>query len=114
MINSPLVVLPELFGPGDILRLRGLVAPQQQQHQPVALQPEVDTISRTEIDSQFVNALTHCPIVPEVAQPRPVQSHTNLGAPLNISKVFKPFPERLSVVGGDVIVNLVRIRLHRL
>jgi len=69
---SPLVVFPELFGLGNIFRLRGLVPAKQQQDQPFTLQAEIHTVSRPEIDSQLVNPLANQAVVTKIAKPGPV------------------------------------------
>jgi hypothetical protein len=111
---TPLVVFPELFGLGDILRLGRLVSAEQKQDQPLPLKTEINAVPRSIIDTQFVNALPHGTIITKISESRPIQSHTDSGSALNISKIFEPFLERSLAICRNVIVDFIGKGLRKM
>jgi hypothetical protein len=63
-----------MFSGSDVLLLRSLVTATQQDHQGVTPLHEVDTIARTIIDAQFVDAVSDRFDVPGVAERKPANA----------------------------------------
>jgi hypothetical protein len=102
---SVLVVLP--IGPGilDVALLALLGATRQQDHQHIAIAPEIHPEARPEIQSVFKHALANRLYVGEVALLHPGDRACHLGSRhwLNIRE---PFGKRLAAVCGHVVADV--------
>ena len=86
------------------LRLRSLVAADQQHDDRVAVVAEVDAIARAEHHPSFPDALADVPVVAEVAKLEAQHSQLN-PRPNSLCQRADPFEKRPLAVGGHVLSN---------
>src|SRR5450759_1398222 len=99
------VVLPIGDRRVDVALLPLLRAARQQDQQCVPVAPEIDSVSRPEIDLVFQHALADGFYVGEIALLHPGDNASNLGARYRV-QIREPFSERLAAIRSHVITNL--------
>src|SRR3954454_14034178 len=90
----------------DIALLALLGPAGQQNHQPVAIAPAINPVSRSEIDAKFEHASANRFHVGEVATPQPGHRARNFCSG-NKVQVLEPVGEWSVAAGSDVIADSI-------
>ena len=99
------IIAPVAVGRRDVALLALLRATRQQNHQRFAVAPEIDAVSRPEVDPVFEHAFANRFDVGEVTVLQPNKSSRDLGA-RNRLQFRKPLREGLRTAGGHAIAKL--------
>src|ERR1700704_2629474 len=98
------IVAPEFSCPCDVLRLRSLVAADEQHDDRVAVLAEVNPVAWTEHHTSFPDALTDVLVVAEIAKLEALHAQLN-PRPDGLGQRANPFEKRPLAVGGHVLSN---------
>jgi len=72
-----------------------LVSSAEQNDKDIAVQTQIHSVSRPEVEPHLVDAFTYGFTVAKVSEAHTVKSNTDSGTRPNISKPNKPIPERV-------------------
>src|SRR6266478_3964341 len=98
------IVAPESSRPRDVLRLRPLVATDQQHDDRVAILAEVNPIARAEHHASFPDTFADVLVVAEVAKLEALHAQLN-PRPNGLGQRANPFEKRPLSVTGHVLSN---------
>jgi hypothetical protein len=87
----------------DVLLLRPLVSPAQEENHHLAKPGAVHPITRSPIDPKFYHSATNRLAISEVAKGEPVEANPNPHARLLVSQVLQPLREGLLAFGALVV-----------
>ena len=72
----------------------------------MSVAPEVDPVTRSPIDTQFVDPVAKELAVSEIADFQPLKPHQDARLSLPVPKAEKPFGKRLPVCGSSIATDL--------
>jgi hypothetical protein len=87
-------LLPQLFRPGDVARLRGLVPATQQDDKLSALFAAINPQPRSHINSQLENPSANALVISEVSGTHSGQAGVHCGLHSQVAQGLKPVIER--------------------
>lgn len=94
-----------VFGTFDVLLLRPLVSPAQEEDYHLAKPGAIHPITRPPIDPKFYHSAANRFAIPEVAKREPVETNPNPRAGPLVSQVLQPSRERLLAFGALIVAN---------
>jgi hypothetical protein len=110
-VRLGIVFSPSLFGGLDIDRLRTLLSAAQKDHL-IGILAEVDPVPWSNIDSQFVNPITHRTTIAQVPLHHSIQPDAKDLPRLPIADTSNPVVEAVSPPPGYVVLDATFPRFH--
>src|SRR5580692_4331116 len=104
-LAPPLVIRPQLLRPFDVALLALLGAAREQDHQCLAVAPEINPVARSPVDPVFENSLPYPLRVRGVALLQPHKRDRHLGCGRCI-KIGEPASKRAFPAGRKIVAHL--------
>jgi hypothetical protein len=100
------IVLPIILGNSDVPPLTRFVSSKQKHYEPLTFDREVDPVTQSVIDSQFMNTFANGTTVTEAAKPGSIEPHTDLGSSYDVFQTLQPGLEGFLALPCNVVLNL--------